>query len=90
MRWTLAIVAGRAAGVVQVGALLRLKSSTLTAGVGNPVVATAELVGSLVLSGLGLLAPLLAAAVVVLVLVVWTRRLVRLVRERSRVTPVSG
>jgi len=49
-----------------------------------------ELGGSLVLSGLGLLAPLLAAAVVVLVLVVWTRRLVRLVRERSRVTPVSG
>ena len=92
VRWTLAIVAGGgAAGVVQVGtALLRLKSSTLTAGVGNPVVATAELVGSLVLSGLGLLAPLLAAAVVVLVLVVWTRRLVRLVRERSRVTPVSG
>ena len=77
--------------MVQVGtALLRLKSSTLTAGMGNPVVATSELVGSLVLSGLGLLAPLLAAAVVLLVLIVWTRRLIRVLRERSRVRPMSG
>jgi hypothetical protein len=89
VRWTLAIVAGGgAAGLVQGGtALLRLKSSAFTAGVGNPVVATGELVGSLVLSGLALLAPLLAAAVVILVLVFLMRRLVRLPRERSRVSP---
>jgi hypothetical protein len=92
LRWTLAIVAGGgAAGLVQGGtALLRLKSSAFTAGVGNPVLATGELVGSLALSALALLAPLLAAAVVVLVLVVSTRRLVRLLRERSRIKPVSG
>ena len=92
VRWTLAIVAGGgAAGLVQGGtALLRLKSSAFTAGVGNPVLATGELVGSLALSALALLAPLLAAAVVVLVLVVSTRRLVRLLRERSRVKRVSG
>lgn len=71
-------------------ALLRLKSSAFTAGVGNPVLATGELVGSLALSALALLAPLLAAAVVILVLVVSTRRLVRLLRERSRVKRVSG
>src|SRR4029450_11017812 len=61
VRWTLAIVAGGGvAGVVQGGAgLLRLEGSTCTAGVGNPVLATGELVGSLMLSGLGLLAPLL-------------------------------
>ena len=58
-------------------ALLRLKSSAFTAGVGNPVIATGELAGSLVLSALGLLAPLLAAAAVILVLVVVIRRLVR-------------
>jgi len=92
LRWTLAIVAGGgAAGLVQGGtALLRLKSSAFTAGVGNPVLATGELVGSLALSALALLAPLLAAAVVILVLVVSTRRLVRLLRERSRVMRVSG
>ena len=71
-------------------ALLRLKSSAFTAGVGNPVLATGELVGSLALSALALLAPLLAAAVAILVLVVSTRRLVRLLRERSRVKRVSG
>ena len=71
-------------------ALLRLKSSAFTAGFGNPVLATGELVGSLALSALALLAPLLAAAVVILVLVVSTRRLVRLLRERSRVKRVSG
>ena len=59
-------------------------------GVGNPVLATGELVGSLALSALALLAPLLAAAIVVLVLVVSTRRLVRLLRERSRLKRVSG
>jgi len=86
LRWTLAILAGgSSAGLVQVAtALLRLKSSTFTAGVGNPVVATGELAGSLALSGLALLAPLLAAAVVLLVLVVLIRRLVAILRQRRR------
>ncbi|MGH7412878.1 MAG: DUF4126 domain-containing protein [Candidatus Rokuibacteriota bacterium] len=85
LRWTLAVVAGGgAAGLVQTGtALLRFKSSTLTAGLGNSVVATAELAGSLVLSLLGLLAPLIAAAAVVVVLVVLARRLAGL-RRGSR------
>jgi Domain of unknown function (DUF4126) len=67
-----------------------LKSSTFTAGVGNPVVATGELAGSLALSVLGLLAPLLAGVVVVGVLVVLARRLVKLLRERPRAKPASG
>jgi hypothetical protein len=86
VRWTLAIVGGGgAAGVVHAGtALLRLKSSALTAGVGNPVVATSELAGSLTLSLLGVLVPLLAGALVVVVLVVLARRLIGLRRHRSR------
>ncbi len=89
LRWTLAIVAGGgAAGLVQAGtALLRLKSSTLTAGAGNPVVATGELMGSVALSLLGLLAPLLAAAAVVILLVALARRASRLLRERRRARP---
>jgi len=92
LRWALAIVAGGgAAGLVQAGtALLRLKSSTFTAGVGNPVVATGELVGSFALCGLALLAPLLAGAVVVLVLAVLARRLVALLRERPRAKRAPG
>jgi len=90
VRWTLAVlVGGGAAGLVQGGTtLLRLKSSLLTAGLGNPVVATAELAGSLLLSGLALLAPILAVAVVVLVLGLLTRRLIRLIRQRGRVSLV--
>src|SRR6185503_16717308 len=70
LRWALAIVAGGgAAGLVQAGtALLRLKSSAFTAGAGNPRIATAELAGAVVLSLVGLLAPLLAAVVVVILL----------------------
>jgi hypothetical protein len=86
LRWTLAIVAGGgAAGLVQAStALLRLKSSALTAGVGNPVVATGELLGSLGLSVLALLAPLLAAVVVVFAFAFLIRRLVARRRRRRR------
>lgn len=89
LRWALAIVAGGgAAGLVQVGtALLRLKSSTFTAGVGNPLIATGELAGSVTLSLVGLLAPLLAAVVVTVLLVVVASRVGRLLRERRRMRP---
>ena len=71
LRWTLAIVAGGgAAGLVQSGtAVLRLHSSAFTAGFGNPAVATGELAGAVSLSVLAVLAPVLAALLVVLVLV---------------------
>jgi len=71
LRWTLAIVAGGgAAGLVQSStALLRFQSSGFTGGLANPVLATAELLGSLALSVLGVLAPALGAGLVVLVLV---------------------
>jgi len=71
LRWTLAVVAGGgAAGLVQSGTtLLRLHSSAFTGGLGNPVVATGELAGSVSLSVLAVLAPVLGAMLVVLVLV---------------------
>ena len=64
LRWALALIAGGgSAGLVQ-GAttLLRLKSGLLTGGLGNPLVALAELAGALILALLALLAPLLALA----------------------------
>jgi hypothetical protein len=71
LRWTLAVVAGGgAAALVQSStALLRVQSSGFTGGLANPVLATGELLGSLTLSVLGVLAPVLAAGLVVLMLV---------------------
>ena len=88
LRWTLAIVAGGgAAGLAQVStSLLRVTSTALTAGAGNPVVATGELVGSAILSLLGLLAPLLGAAAVIVLLAVLVHRVSRR-RGRRRITP---
>jgi len=78
VKWTAAVIAGGGiAGITQgVTAILRAKSTVLTGGLGNSVIATAELVGSLLVSLLTLVAPLVALALVVLFL--WlTMHLVR-------------
>jgi hypothetical protein len=71
LRWTLAIIGGGgAAAIVQSGtSLLRLGSTSVSAGFTNPVVATAELAGSSILTVLALLLPLLAAALALIVIV---------------------
>jgi hypothetical protein len=86
VRWTIAVLAGGGvAGLAQLGTtLLRLKSSALTAGLGNPVVATTELIGAVVLAVLAFLAPILGAVVVV-ALLVWITR--RALRRRARPRP---
>jgi hypothetical protein len=67
-RWTTAVIAGGgAAGIAQSATVLvRATSSVMTAGLGNSVVATAELGGALLVSLLALLAPLAALAVLVM------------------------
>jgi hypothetical protein len=85
VKWTTAIIAGGgAAGLTQgVTALLRAKSTALTGGLGNPVIATAELGGALVLSALALIAPFIALAAVAAFL--WLAvRTVRRLRSRTR------
>jgi hypothetical protein len=76
VKWTVAIIAGGGtAGVVQGGTVItRALSSATTGGVGNPAVSTGEAAGSIVLSILAIVVPLLAAALVIalLVWVVWT------------------
>jgi len=66
MRWTLAVIAGGGAAAAVQGAttLARHVSSWATAGIGNHVVSTGEAAGSIVLSGISLVAPLLGALVV--------------------------
>jgi len=72
LKWTLAAIAGGGtAGLIQGGTVLtRGMSTTTTAGLGNPVVATAELGGSVATSILAVLAPFLAL-LVLLLLVAW-------------------
>lgn len=77
LQYAIAIVgAGGTAGLVHAStSLLRLKSSAATAGFGNPVLATLELIGSILIAVLALLAPVLALIAVVALVVVAARRL---------------
>ena len=67
VKWTTAIIAGGgAAGLTQSAtALLRLNSTAFTGGLGNPIIATAEFGGALLVALLALFAPLFALALVV-------------------------
>src|SRR6478752_7804763 len=62
VKWTAAVIAGGGvAGLTQgATAILRAKSTVLTGGIGNSVIATAELGGALLLTLLALAAPLAA------------------------------
>lgn len=84
VRWILAVIAGGgSAGLVQgASAVLRLKSGLLTGGLGNPLVALAELTGALVLALLALLAPVVAVVLTAVLLVSAFRMARRLVFGR--------
>lgn len=79
--WSFAIIAGGGvAGAVSAGtATTRLASTATTAGLGNSIVATGETAGSLLISLLAWVVPLLVCALVVLLLVWVARRLLRVV-----------
>lgn len=80
LRWAAAIVAGGGATATtySLSSLTRAKSAAATAGLGNPVVSTVELAGSLTLAALALLTPILALGVLL-----WLGY--RLLRRRRRV-----
>ena len=85
MRWGLGVlVGGGTAGIIQTGTtLLRAGSTMGTAGLGNPVLATAENTLAVLGTVLALLLPLLAAGLgLVLVLYIATR--LRRWRQRRR------
>ena len=85
LKWTLAIIAGGgAAGLTQsMTTLVRGASTVTTAGLGNPVVATLELIGALAISILSVLAPWIALMIAVLLCVAaW--RIVRRARRPAQ------
>src|SRR5262244_2609398 len=88
VKWTAAVIAGGGvAGLTQgVTAILRAKSTVLTGGLGNLVIATAELGGALLVSLLTLVAPLAALALVILFL--WLA--IRLLRQLFRTARPSN
>ena len=83
VKWTTAIIAGGgAAGAVHgLTSLLRVKSTTMTAGFGNHAIATGEVAGALLVSLLALAAPLAAVALVALFCWFAVRLLRRLFRK---------
>lgn len=82
VKWAAAIIAGGGiAGLTQTtSAVLRAKSTMLTGTLGNPVIATAEFGGSLLVSLMALVAPLLTLVVIIVLLWLgfrWFRQLSR-------------
>ncbi|MGA7546923.1 MAG: DUF4126 domain-containing protein [Methyloceanibacter sp.] len=82
VKWATAVIAGGGvAGLMQSAtAALRAKSTIFTGGLGNVVIATAEIGGALLVSLLALAAPL--AALLVVVVFLWLA--FRLFRRLSR------
>lgn len=75
LKWGAVLLAGGAAGVTQGATVFtRFKSTTLTGGVGNPVVSTLELVSAVVTSVLAIFLPVLTFVAVLLLFVFFTRR----------------
>ena len=92
VKWSTAIIAGGGVAAITQGVttLVRAKSTAFTAGLGNPVVSTAEMIAAAVVALLALLSPLLALALVIAFCWI-TVRLVRkfLRRERGASDPAA-
>src|SRR5215472_13077948 len=82
VKWTAAVIAGGGvAGLTQgLTGILRAHSTVLTGGLGNSIIATAELGGAIQISFLALVAPAVAIALVMLFLLVAIRLVRRLFR----------
>lgn len=86
IKWGTAIIAGGGVAAITQGVttLVRAKSTAFTAGLGNPVVSTAELIAAVVTALLALLAPLLAIALVAAFCVVTVRLVRKFLRGASK------
>lgn len=80
IKWTLAIIAGGGtAGLIKgTSSTTRAMSTITTAGLGNSLIATLEVVGSVVMSVLSIFAPVLAMLVVVYLAFRILRKLTRI------------
>jgi len=87
LKWTLAIIAGGGAATLVQGATstLRLKSTALTGGVGNPLVATGEWIGAIITALLAIIVPVICLVLILLLVILVVRKAGRLFfRRRTR------
>jgi len=92
VKWSTAIIAGGGVAAVTQGVttLTRAKSTALTAGVGNPVLATLEAFGAVVVAVLALVAPLIALALVAMACWWIARRVRRHLRRADTGGPTTN
>ena len=85
LKWTLAIIAGGGVAGLTQGAttFTRANSTVFTGGLGNPVIATAELGGALLVSILAIAAPYLALFVVVFLILMTVLIIKKIKRKNS-------
>jgi hypothetical protein len=79
-----AIAGGGTAGIVQGASVITRGTSTATTGgIGNPLISTAELGGSILTAGLAILVPIVAGIVVIILLYFFLRTIVRFFKNRA-------
>ncbi len=80
LKWTLAIIAGGGAAALVQGATstLRLKSTAVTGGVGNPLVATGEWIGAIITALLAIIVPVICLVLILLLVILVVRKAGRL------------
>lgn len=85
LKWTLALIAGGGiAGLVQSSTVaLRSKSAVATAGTGNSLVATLELIGAVIVSVLAILLPVVCLILIILFLAFVFRKIGRLIFKKQ-------
>ncbi len=88
LKWTLALIAGGGiAGLVQgTTVALRAISSASTAGIGNPLVSTLELAGSILTALLAILVPILCLALTAVFCILVIRKAGRFILKRKKLT----
>lgn len=88
LKWTLALIAGGGiAGLVQgTTSVLRVKSSLSTAGAGNPLISSLELVGSIITALLAILAPVLCLTLIGFLCIFVISKTCRFILRRMKLT----
>jgi hypothetical protein len=87
LKWTLGIIAGGGVAAIVQGATvaLRTKSSALTAGMGNPLVAAGELAGSVITALLAIIVPILCLILISLLCIFTTWKVGRFFLGRIKI-----
>jgi hypothetical protein len=91
-KWLAATIAGGgSAGLVQGASVITRGTSTATTGgIGNPVISTAELGGSIFTAGLAILVPIVAAVLVLILMYFVIRTIYRFFKNRSNTPPTPS